>query len=289
MLWDAFWSLPTPTLCCISVAVAVSAALIVLWIVSMGKRLVAWALFLGGVACYAHGAVVLGCLPSCLPWYGILAAMCAWHRACEAAVSAATRSVGTAAVSAARNAKSFVLTFLLAGAGKIRLRFRKVRSSTVDLLRSDRQAPSAVLPALSKACQAMAPVLCKARDASESLKEVAFTIVPIVDMFEAACTASFKAAVVVGVAIGNATAAAGVSFAAAAPRAALEFAVALPRHVLWTLPCFVARSILKAVLAPILLPLAVIKYNIGSILECVWLFFVVVPKSVACAVASLAR
>jgi hypothetical protein len=288
MLWDAFWSLPTPTLCCIFVAVAVAAVLFFMWIVSMGKRLVAWALFLGGVTCYAHGSVVVGCLP-CLPWYGILAAMCAWHRACEAAVSAVTGSVGTAAVSAARKAKSFVLTLLLAGAGKVRVGVRKVRFSTVNLLRSARQAPSAVLPALSKVSQAMAPVLHKACYASESIMEVVFTTVPIVDVFGVACTASFKAAVGVGAAIGNAAAAVGVAFVAAAPRAALEFAVALPRHVLWTLPCFVARSILKAVLAPILLPLAVTKYYLCSLLGSFWLVFVVVPGSFVCAVASRVR
>jgi hypothetical protein len=138
----------------------------------------------------------------------------------------------------------------------------------------------------------MAPVLCKARDASESLKEVAVAFVPIVDVLEAARPASFKAAVVVGVAIGNATAAAGVAFAriaATASRVALLLVVGLPRHVLWTLPCLVARSILKAALAPILLPLAVTKHYLCSFVRSFWLVFVVVPGSFVCAVASFVR
>lgn len=285
--WSFFWSLSAPTLCCL----AVVALLIVAWLVSLGKRLVKWSFFVGGVACYVYGALFLGCLPS-LPWYCVALAAYAWHRACDAAVSAATGSVWNAVFRVSHKAKSFVLTFLLAVAVCVLEEVRKVSSKVLDLLRGVRQVPSAVLPGLSQVAQAIAAVLFNAYRAIDSVMEVAFTVVPVVAVTKATLVASFQAAVVAAAAICNGTAAVGgkfVAIVAAAPRASPKFIVALPRLVLWTLPCFFARSILKAVLAPILLPLAFVKFCLGKFCSSLRLVFVVVPRFVVCAVASFVR
>lgn len=291
ILMDDFWSLSAPTLCGIAVLVAALAVLLAMWVVSMGKRLVKGSLFFGGVACYAYGSVGLGYLPT-PPWYGALAAMYAWHRACDAALEAATGSVWNASVRLVHKAKSFVLTLLLAVAGNVREGVRKVRSTVVDLLRRARQVPSIALPVLSEVSQVVAAVLFKAGESFDSVMEVVVTVVPIFDVLEAVRVASYKAAVALAALICKAAAATGVKVvhvAAAAPRVALECIVALPRYVLWTVPCFVARSVLKAVLAPILLPLAVVKYCLCTFLASLWLVFIVVPWSVVSAVVSFVR
>ena len=73
-------------------------------------------------------------------------AMCGWHRACNAAVQAATGSAWSAAT-------SLVLSLLSAGAGIVREGVRKVRTKIVDLFRGVRHVPSAALGSSSKAAQ----------------------------------------------------------------------------------------------------------------------------------------
>ena len=139
MLIGMAWSnLSAPAMCCC----AVVALLIVMYLISLGKRAAKIVLFAVGVLYYLYQAWFVREYLPVVHWY-FLIALCAWGFACGPLVEAATGSVWNAAMFVTRKVTSFVLTLLSSVPGIIR---RGLAARREGSLNNGATAPSVSAP-----------------------------------------------------------------------------------------------------------------------------------------------